>query len=78
MKNTKEKNIPEQDAVLKISICQKCNGIVTASLKHAMDIKSKNKFAKEVMEHNLKVIEQPLLEYRKEMEESRANWCNCD
>jgi hypothetical protein len=50
----------------------------TASLKHTMDIKSKNKFAKEVMEHNLKVIEQPLLEYRKEMEESRANWCNCD
>jgi hypothetical protein len=65
--------LPEEEVVVKISVCQKCNGVVRTSVKHMMDTKSKNSFMKEVMEYNLSVKEQPLLDYRKE----NADWCKC-
>ena len=65
--------LPEEEVVVKISVCQKCNGVVRTAVKHMMDRKSKTDFAKEVMEYNLSVKEQPLLEYREE----NADWCEC-
>lgn len=65
--------LPEEEVVVKISVCNKCNGIVRTAVKHMMDRKSKNDFAKEVMEYNLSVKEQPLLEYR----EKNPDWCEC-
>lgn len=65
--------LPDEEVIVKLNICQQCEGIVTAAVKHVMDIKSKNSFAKEAMEYNLKVTEQPLLEYRK----TNAKWCDC-
>ena len=65
--------LPEEEVVVKISVCQKCNGVVRAAVKHCMNRKSKNDFAKEVMEYNLSVKEQPLLDYQKE----NADWCEC-
>lgn len=67
------KRLPEEEVVVKISVCNECNGIVRTAVKHMMDRKSKNEFAKEVMEYNLSVKEQPLLEYR----EQNADWCKC-
>jgi len=65
--------LPEEEVVVKISVCNKCNGIVRTAVKHMMDRKSNNDFAKEVMEYNLNVIELPLLEYRNQ----NADWCKC-
>ena len=68
----KEK-LPDEEVNVKLSICGKCNGIVRVAVEHKMDRKSKNEFAKEVMEYNLSVKQQPLLEYRK----ANAEWCGC-
>ena len=65
--------LPDKDVVVKLSICNKCNGIVRCAVEHMMDTKSKNEFAKEVLKYNLTVKEQPLLEYRAE----DAKWCEC-
>jgi len=65
--------LPEEKVVVKISVCNKCNGIVRSAVKHMMDRKSIKDFAKEVMEYNLSVKEQPLLEYR----EQNTDWCEC-
>lgn len=67
------KRLPEEEVVVKISVCQKCNGLVRTAVKHMINTKSKNSFMKEVMEYNLSVKEQPLLDYRKE----NADWCKC-
>lgn len=75
MKNetmNKEK-LPDEEVNVKLSICGKCNGIVRVAVEHMMDRKSKNEFAKEVMEYNLSVKQQPLLEYRK----ANSEWCGC-
>lgn len=69
----KMERLAEEKVVVKISVCNKCNGIVRTAVKHMMDRKSKKDFAKEVMEYNLSVKEQPLLDYRKE----NADWCKC-
>lgn len=45
--------LPEKKVVVKISVCQKCNGVVRAAVKHMMDIKSKNSFMEEVLEYNV-------------------------
>lgn len=66
--------LPDEEVVIKLSICQYCDGIVRAAVKHMMDKKSKNDFAKEVMEYNMRVIETPLLEYRK----LNSKWCECE
>lgn len=68
----KEK-LPDEEVNVKLSICGKCNGIVRVAVEHMMDKKSKNEFAKEVMEYNLSVKQQPLLEYRK----ANAGWYGC-
>lgn len=65
--------MPDEEVIVKLSICQKCNGVVTAAVKHMMDKKSKLNFAKEAMEYNMKITEQPLLDYRKE----KPKWCEC-
>lgn len=65
--------IPDEDVIIKISQCGKCNGVVRAAAKHMLDIKRKNEFMKEVMEHNLSVREQSLIEYR----EQNPKWCKC-
>ena len=68
-----KERLPDEQVNVKISICGKCDGIVRVAVSHMMDRKSKNDFAKEVMECNLSVKEQPLLEYRK----ANAKWCEC-
>ena len=65
--------LPEEEVVVKISVCNKCKGIVRTAVKHMMNRKSKNDFAKEVMEYNLSIKEQPLIEYR----EQNTDWCEC-
>jgi hypothetical protein len=69
----KEK-LPDEQVNVKLSICGKCDGIVRVAVAHMMNRKSKNEFAKEVMEYNLSVKEQPLLEYRK----ANAKRCGCE
>lgn len=68
----KEK-LPDEEVNVKLSICGKCNGIVRVAVEHMMTTKTKNEFAKEVMQYNLSVKQQPLLEYRK----ANAKWCGC-
>ena len=61
------------DIKVKISVCQKCNGMIRIAVEHMMDKKSKKKFLNEVMENNLAVKTVPLLEYRK----NKMKWCEC-
>lgn len=68
-----KKKLPDEEVNVKLSICGECNGIVRVAVEHMMDRKRKNEFAKEVMEYNLSVKQQPLLEYRK----ANAEWCSC-
>ncbi|MEK6883899.1 MAG: hypothetical protein AABY22_29990 [Nanoarchaeota archaeon] len=65
--------IADKDVEVKLSVCGKCNGIIRVAVLHLMDKKTKADFAKEAMEHNLSVKQQPLIEYRKE----NAKWCDC-
>ena len=65
--------LEDKDVNVKLSFCQKCDGVVCASVEHAMTIKDKNVFMKNVMEHNLSVKTIPLLEYRK----NKPKWCSC-
>ncbi len=58
--------LPEEEVKVKISICNECNGIVRTVVKHLLDRESEIDFALEVLEYNLKVKEQPLLEFRRE------------
>lgn len=67
------KKLPEEEVIVKISSCQKCDGIVTTAVKHLMTTKTKNIFMKDVLNYNLSVKEKPLLEMRAE----NANWCEC-
>lgn len=70
----KEKvEVEEKDVIVKISSCNTCKGEVRIAVKHLMDVKSTNSFAKEVMQYNLSVTEMPLLKYN----EQPANWCKC-
>lgn len=66
-------NLPDEQVVVKQSICQVCNGVVRQAIKHCMDAKSKRDFAAEALEYNLKITEIPLLEYR----ENKSVWCSC-
>lgn len=68
--NTEEPK--EADVTVKMSKCQDCEGVVRVAVEHKMDTKAKNRFAKEVVEHNLAVVSIPLLEYRKGVE-----FCEC-
>jgi len=62
------------EVIVKISKCQKCNGIVRTAIKHMMDARSKREFADEVLDYNLLVIEKSLPEYSNE----KNNWCQCN
>jgi hypothetical protein len=66
--------LPDSEVKVKVSYCQSCNGWVRIAILHMMSTKTKNEFAKEVMEYNLSVKEVPLLEWRKETTEM----CNCN
>lgn len=66
-------DLPDEEVIVKISICQKCDKLVRAAVKHMMDKRDINDFAAEAMMFNLKIIEQPLLQYRDE----DKKWCNC-
>jgi hypothetical protein len=68
-----ETRLPDEEVKIKLSLCQKCNGIVRAAVEHQMNIKSKNEFLKEVMKYDLSVKTISLLEYR----EGKNDWCNC-
>lgn len=67
------KKLPDEQVNLKISTCGKCNGVVRVAVIYMMDRKTKNEFAKEVMDYNLSVKEQSLVEYRK----TKTNFCEC-
>ena len=54
----------DKDVRVKISICPKSGNVIRVAIEHMMDAKSKNEFAKEVMEHNLQVKTISLEEYR--------------
>ena len=68
-----ETRLPDEEVKIKLSLCQKCNGIVRAAVEHQMNTKSKNEFLKEVMKYDLSVKTIPLLEYRS----GKNEWCNC-
>lgn len=63
----------ESEVKVKISSCQKCGGLVRVAVLHEMNTKSKNEFAKEVIEHDLAVKTQLLTDFRNE----NPKWCNC-
>ena len=65
--------IEEKDVKVKISVCPECGNAIRVAVEHTMTTKSKNEFAKEVMQYNLSVKQQPLLEYHK----SNTKWCGC-
>jgi hypothetical protein len=65
--------LPDDKVIIKISVCQKCNGVVRTAVKHMLQTKSKNEFMKEAMQYNLAIKEIPLLEMRK----AEIKWCKC-
>ena len=66
------RNLPEEEVIVKKSVCGKCDGDVRVAIAHMMKTKDKNEFAKEAMKYNLSIKEQPLLEYR-----ANSKWCSC-
>lgn len=69
----KLKKIPDEEVNVKLSTCLKCNGVVTASVEHMMDSKTKKEFYKDVEKYNLNVSTIKLLDYR----ENIPKWCEC-
>ena len=66
-------DLPEEQVLVKISYCKKCNGNVCTSILHKMDAKSIGIFDREVKKYDLSVKIIPLLQYRKE----NPTWCKC-
>lgn len=66
-------DMPEEKVEVKVSVCQKCGGIIRAAVAHMMTTKSKNEFMREVMKYDLSVKTIPLLEYR----QNKPEWCKC-
>lgn len=66
--------VSKEDAIVKVSKCKVCNGVVQVSVKHMMNKRSQNDFAKTAFQYNLDIMEMPLLEYNS----SVKKWCNCD
>jgi hypothetical protein len=52
-----------KDVRVKMSICPKSGNVIRVAIEHMMDTKSKNEFAKEVMDYNLQVKTISLEEY---------------
>lgn len=74
MKSTKsvQPELAESEIVIKLLKCPICKGMVRAAVKHLMETKDKNSFAKEALEYNLEVTEMPILDYRKGID-----YCSC-
>lgn len=68
-----KENIPDDLVNVKMSMCNKCGGIVRVAVEHMMTRSSKNEFAKEVFEYDLNVKTISLLEYREKIK--TAEWC---
>jgi hypothetical protein len=71
MKN--KEDLPDDKVSVKLSICNKCGGIVRTAVEHMMTRSSKNEFAKEVFDYDLTIKTISLLEYREEIK--TAEWC---
>lgn len=65
----------EEKKMLKVSICQSCNGWVRAAVLSYFqsDIKARNEFMREVANHNLAVKEVSLSEWQSDS----IHHCNC-
>lgn len=72
MGSNMKQDLPESEVIVKLSMCDQGH-FVCAAIKHLMDRKSTNDFAKEVVKYNLSVKEMPLLEYRA----SGLQYCTC-
>jgi hypothetical protein len=70
----KQKELPIEKVIVKISSCNKCQGIVRVAIEHTMDTKSKTSFGKEVVKYNLSVKSIPLIDYKK----MDPDWCECE
>lgn len=70
----KAAEVLDEDVKIKQSICPKCDGVVRSAVLHLLKGKSKNEFAKEVMDYNLSVREISLMEYRAA---TTTQWCKC-
>jgi hypothetical protein len=66
--------ILDDQVKVKLSICNKCNGVVRSAIEHKMTVKTKHAFAKEVLEYNLTVKTQLLTDFKKE----NPKWCECE
>ncbi len=64
MKTPKLKDVPEDQVIVKQSICNTCFGVVRSAIDHIMTKKSRNDFSKEVFEYNLSVRSITLDHYR--------------
>ena len=65
--------LPEEEVAVKVSVCNKCGGVVTVAVEHMMGTKEKNDFAKEVYKNNLTVKTISLLEYKA----TETKFCEC-
>ena len=66
--------LPDEQVVVKLSYCNKCDGVITCAVLHKMDAASKREFMKEVMKYDLSVKYVPLLEFRA----GPIKWCDCN
>ena len=67
----KKEDLPDDQVNIKISICNRCGGLVTSAVEHLMSRSSKNSFAKEAFEYDLQIKTISLLEFRK----TEFNFC---
>lgn len=74
MENKRNIRLPEEEVTVKISTCNKCKGFVRVAVEHMMDTKAKHEFAKEALENNLSIHQEPLLEFRKK----DKKFCECN
>ena len=70
---SKKMDLPEEQVKVKISTCQKCDGIVRCAIEHKMDEKDEKDFYKEVSKYKLNVQTISLLDYRA----NSIKWCEC-
>lgn len=67
------KDIADEDVNVKLSVCQKCKGVVRAAVEHMMDKKSIRNFAEEAMTYNLAIHRIKLSKYKGK----KYKWCSC-
>ena len=69
----KEDRVPDEETVIKMSKCSKCDGIIRVGVEHCMDKQQLKEFGLEAVEHNLSISSMPLLDYRARP----PHWCYC-